>query len=151
MRIADAGQRLDIAIVQQAEGELIYGCGPARLLDALIVQSQAWTASALHIERFEALHPILPFRQEPFTVDLLVSGMTLAVSAQQSILDAAEEAGIFALSSCREGTCGTCEIVVKSGLVDHRDSILTAAERQANDRMMICISRAASSSLALEL
>ena len=62
-----------------------------------------------------------------------------------------EEAGVAVLSSCTEGTCGTCETTVLSGEVDHRDSLLTPAEQAANDTMFICVSRAACPKLVLEL
>ena len=37
-------------------------------------------------------------------------------------------AGVEVLSSCQEGTCGTCETGVLDGAPDHRDSVLTRAE-----------------------
>ena len=55
------------------------------------------------------------------------------------------------LSSCREGTCGTCETTVVEGEIDHRDSVLTPTERLNGDVMMICVSRAAGPRLVLEL
>lgn len=58
-------------------------------------------------------------------------------------LETVRQAGIEILSSCEEGTCGTCETGVLDGVVDHRDSILTASEREANDVMYVCVSRAA--------
>lgn len=151
VHLSSDGQRFDVAALDPADGELIYACGPARLLDALSEQSHAWGPGTLHVERFEAIHPTTPVLNEPFIVDLVLSGITLEVSAEESILDAAETAGVFVLSSCREGTCGTCETTVVSGSVDHRDSILSDAEKLANDRMMICVSRAASSTLSLDL
>ena len=66
-------------------------------------------------------------------------------------LEVVEEAGALVLSSCREGTCGTCETPVLEGVVDHRDSVLTPAEQAANTAMMICVSRAACPRLVLEL
>jgi ferredoxin len=53
--------------------------------------------------------------------------------------------------SCREGLCATCRTTVLAGEVDHRDSVLTAAERASNKEMMICVSRAKSKVLELEL
>jgi ferredoxin len=55
------------------------------------------------------------------------------------------------LSSCQEGTCGTCETTVLSGTPDHRDSVLTDDEQAANDTMMICVSRSCSPRLVLDL
>ncbi len=55
------------------------------------------------------------------------------------------------LSSCTEGTCGTCETAVLDGAPDHRDSVLTDEERAAGDTMMICVSRSATAKLVLDL
>ena len=67
------------------------------------------------------------------------------------MLAALEEAGVAVLSSCQEGTCGTCETAVLEGEVDHRDSLLTPDEQAANDTMFVCVSRAACPKLVLEL
>jgi ferredoxin len=61
----------------------------------------------------------------------------------ETILDALERTGLPAISSCKTGTCGTCETRIVSGRADHRDSILTASEQEADETMMICVSRAA--------
>ena len=55
------------------------------------------------------------------------------------------------LSSCQEGTCGTCETPVIEGVPDHRDSVLDQDAREAGDCMMICVSRACTSRLVLDL
>jgi ferredoxin len=86
-----------------------------------------------------------------FEVELALSGQTLTVPPDKSILEVVEEAGIPVLSSCQEGTCGTCETPVLEGEVDHRDSLLTPEEQAANDTMFICVSRAACPKLVLEL
>lgn len=62
-----------------------------------------------------------------------------------------EEAGVDVLSSCLEGTCGTCETRVLAGEVDHRDALLTPDEQAANDVMFVCVSRARSGRLVLDL
>ena len=88
---------------------------------------------------------------DSFEVELTLSGLTLTVPPDRSLLDVVEEAGVLVLSSCQEGTCGTCETPVLAGEVDHRDSLLTPAEQAANDTMFICVSRAACPRLVLEL
>jgi ferredoxin len=103
------------------------------------------------MERFEPKVLSEPVLREAFEVELLLSGRTLTVPEDRSILEVAEEAGVFVLSSCREGTCGTCETAVIDGEVDHRDSILSMDEQRMNDRMMICVSRSACPRLTLEL
>ncbi|MFG1904527.1 2Fe-2S iron-sulfur cluster-binding protein [Micromonospora carbonacea] len=84
-------------------------------------------------------------------VELALSGRTVTVPPGTSILRAVEEAGVGVLSSCREGTCGTCETPVLDGVPEHRDSLLTERERAAGDTMLICVSRARTPRLVLEL
>jgi ferredoxin len=55
------------------------------------------------------------------------------------------------LSSCRVGTCGTCEQAVLDGELDHRDSVLSEEDREAGEYMMICVSRCRSERLVLDL
>jgi ferredoxin len=105
----------------------------------------------LHVERFAPKDVGEPVLTGAFEVELATSGRTVTVPPEKSILQAVEEAGIAVLSSCQEGTCGTCETAVLEGTVDHRDSLLTPQEQAANDTMFICVSRAACPKLVLEL
>lgn len=75
-------------------------------------------------------------------MELALSGRTVTVPPGVPILRAVEEAGVPVLSSCREGTCGTCETPVLAGVPEHRDSLLSAQDRAAGDTMLICVSRA---------
>jgi len=70
-------------------------------------------------------------------VELARSELSLTVPPDRSILGVVEEAGVGVLSSCAEGTCGTCETTVLDGLPDHRDSVLTEEERRAGDRTQV--------------
>jgi ferredoxin len=130
---------------------LIYCCGPEPLLAAVEERSARWPSNALHLERFAARPLSEPVRAEAFDIELRRSGLTLTVPPEQSILDVVEAAGVGVLSSCAEGTCGTCETGVLDGEPDHRDSVLTADERTANDCMLICISRSCGARLVLDL
>jgi ferredoxin-NADP reductase len=130
---------------------VVYCCGPEPLLQAVEKKCVTWPADALHVERFSPKEFGEPLLQGAFEVELATSGMTLTVPPDKSILEVVEEAGVPVLSSCQEGTCGTCETPVLEGAVDHRDSLLTPAEQEANDTMFICVSRAACPKLVLEL
>jgi ferredoxin-NADP reductase len=133
------------------EGTLVYCCGPEPLLAAVEQRCAAWPEGTLHLERFAPKDVGGPVLTGSFEVELTVSGRTLTVPPEKSILQVVEEAGVQVLSSCQEGTCGTCETPVLEGEVDHRDSLLTPAEQAANDTMFICVSRAACPRLVLEL
>jgi ferredoxin-NADP reductase len=130
---------------------LVYCCGPEPLLRAVEQRCAAWPAGALHVERFAPKDVGEPVLTGAFEVELATSGRTLTVPPEKSILQVVEEAGIAVLSSCQEGTCGTCETGVLEGAVDHRDSLLSPEEQAANDTMFICVSRAAGPKLVLEL
>jgi len=129
----------------------IYCCGPEPLLAAVEQRCTAWPKGSLHVERFVAKPLTEPVLHEAFEVHLAQAGLTLTVAPEQSILDAVEQAGIGVLSSCQEGTCGTCETRVLDGDPDHRDSVLDEGQREANDCMMICVSRSCSPRLVLDL
>jgi ferredoxin-NADP reductase len=126
-------------------GTAVYCCGPEPLLAAV----EALGPADLHVERFTARPD--DGERTAFEVELAGSGRVLPVPADRSILDVVEEAGVTVLSSCREGTCGTCETGVLGGTPDHRDSVLTADERLENEVMMLCVSRACSPRLVLDL
>lgn len=124
-------------------GTLVYCCGPTPLLDAVAKVAAAWPDGLLHMEHFAPAAALHEAGDRSFEVELADSGLILSVPADGTILQTVRSAGIEILSSCEEGTCGTCETGVLAGTVDHRDSILTPAERDANDVMYVCVSRAA--------
>jgi ferredoxin len=130
---------------------LVYCCGPEPLLAAVEKRCATWPPRSLHVERFNAKPLTEPVRNDAFDVYLAQSEITLTIPADRSILDVVKEAGVGALSSCREGTCGTCETPVLEGEPDHRDSVLDEEERQAGDYMMICVSRSCGPRLVLDL
>ncbi|MGQ4378126.1 2Fe-2S iron-sulfur cluster-binding protein [Streptomyces sp. SAS_267] len=132
-------------------GTLVYCCGPGPLLDAV---EERCPAGLLHIERFRPKDRETDGEadgQQEFEVVLERSGRTVTVPPEVSVLDAVRAAGVEVLYSCAEGTCGTCETDVLAGTPDHRDSVLTAEEREAGETMLICVSRCLGSRLVLDL
>jgi ferredoxin-NADP reductase len=132
-------------------GTAVYCCGPGVLIDAVEAGCADWPHGALHVERFRPKEGALDGPMTSFEVVLDASGLTLTVREDESIADVVEAAGVDILTSCREGTCGTCETAVLEGVPDHRDSLLTDDERAENDVMMICCSRSMTPRLVLDL
>jgi ferredoxin len=130
---------------------LVYCCGPEPLLAAVEQRCVVWPPRSLHVERFAPKALPAPVRIEAFEVVLQRSAFTLTVPPDRSILSVVEEAGVGVLSSCAEGTCGTCETAVLDGIPDHRDSVLDETARNANDCIMICVSRSCTERLVLDL
>jgi ferredoxin len=131
----------------------VYCCGPEPLIAAVEERCAAWPHGALHVERFRPKPGALEGdgSDAPFEVVLDYSGITLTVAPGQTIVEALEAAGIETVTSCREGTCGTCETALLEGEPDHRDSFLTDQDREDNRSIMICCSRARSPRLVLDL
>ena len=131
---------------------LVYCCGPEPLLHAVEELCRPWPGSAPHVERFSPrAQQSGPEDDQEFEVILQSSGQTVRIPSDKSILETLEAQGISIMSSCLEGTCGTCELAVLDGVPDHRDSVLSAAEREAGKTMMICVSRSKTPRLVLEL
>lgn len=146
--------RLDLAgLLGTPEEELlVYCCGPGSLLDAVEDMCAPWPRGSLYIERFSARENADEENANTaFEVELSISGRTLSIPADRTVLEVLEEEQVDIVSSCAEGTCGSCETVVLEGIPDHRDSVLSQDERDANDRMMVCVSRCRGSRLVLEL
>jgi ferredoxin-NADP reductase len=129
---------------------LVYACGPAPMLDAVESLLTGWRPGSLRVERFVP-KAVEDTGSEGFEVAFLTSGITATVPPDRSILTVAEEVGIPALWSCREGTCGTCETPLLSGRAEHRDSLLTDEEKADQNTLFICVSRAERGCPRLEL
>lgn len=142
---------LDRLLGEPQPGTLIYCCGPEPLIAAVEAKSAHWPHRTLQVERFapRPLTEVAP--NTSFEIELVDSDEVLVVPPDKSILEVVDEAGIYVLSNCEEGTCGTCQTAVLEGVPDHRDSVLDDDERAANDTMMICVSRALSARLVLDL
>nr|WP_225929742.1 PDR/VanB family oxidoreductase [Rhodococcus opacus] len=132
---------------------LIYACGPEGLLRALEdVCTEAGRSSSLHFERFGASsEPAEAGDNTSFEVVLERSGTTVHVTEDVTILEAVRAVLPDAPASCEEGFCGTCETRVLGGVPEHRDSVLSDEEREANETMMICVGRSCTSRLILDL
>ncbi len=132
-------------------GLRVYCCGPAGLIEAVEAACAHWPRYTLRTERFVAARMDTPVRERPFEVVLGRTGARVTVSPRISVLQALRSAGVELLSSCLEGTCGTCETTVVAGVVDHRDALLTDEERSSGDRMYPCVSRSFTDQLIVDL
>ncbi|MEN2475280.1 cytochrome P450/oxidoreductase [Burkholderia sp. GS2Y] len=150
--VSDEGARNDFSTLQIGEAVQVYACGPARMLEALQHASARWPEDTLRVEHFESTIGTLdPDKEHTFEVELKDSGLVVIVPAGQTLLAALRKANVDVQSDCEEGLCGSCEVRVLAGEVDHRDVVLTKGERQSNTRMMTCCSRAKGAKLVLEL
>jgi len=171
---------LDAVLDQAMPGTEVWCCGPEGLLRAVEAAGSA-RGIPVHVERFGTAGPkaaAVPSAAadvsapagssagvgapdsgaaaaQPadgaFEVELAQSGITLTVDPDRTILETVREHLPEVISSCEEGFCGACETPVLDGTPDHRDQVLDPVEREANETMMICVGRACSTKLVLDL
>ena len=151
-------RRLDIAaIVESCPGDAhLYCCGPVPMLQAFEAACVSRDPDTVHREYFSApvCSPSTSAQandQQEFRVVLSRANITLAVKGGMSILDAVLDAGVDVPYSCMNGVCRSCETRVLSGTPDHRDLVLSDAERNSGATMIICCSGAKSDELILDL
>lgn len=129
----------------------LYVCGPRGFIDAALSEAaqHGWRSQQLHCEYFSREAP--RDTDAAFEVELARSGRVLRVAAAEPITEALRAQRVYVPTSCEAGVCGACLTRVLAGEPDHRDAFLTHAERQRNDQMLLCCSRAKTPRLVLDL
>jgi reductive dehalogenase len=146
LHFKDEGRRADLQqlLPPHAPGHQLYTCGSPRYMDAVFATAAAkgWPEQALHREYFTL--PEAPERiNHAFELKLVRSGRVLQVPAERSATEVLAEAGIAVATKCSDGLCGVCATAydaAASDEVEHRDVVLSGAERSR--RVILCCSRA---------
>ena len=128
----------------------VYCCGPASLMHAVQNAGRSRPVDRVHFEWFSA-KPETSEKTRAFEILIRSSKRRLRVGPDQNILGVLEDNDISIPSACREGLCGTCQTTVLSGIPDHRDSVLSAEQKASNQTILVCVSRAQSEVLELDL
>ncbi|QBF33028.1 2Fe-2S iron-sulfur cluster-binding protein [Thalassococcus sp. S3] len=143
LHVSDEGTRADLgAILNHIPGTQVYTCGGAAYMSEVMrVAAEAGIPEeARHLEYFSA--PEAPaYENHPFTLRLLRSGYDLEVPAEKSAADVLIENGIPIDIKCSDGICGVCKCGLVKGAVEHRDFVLSQAQRA--EAIITCQSRAA--------
>ncbi|OXH89957.1 phthalate 4,5-dioxygenase, partial [Burkholderia multivorans] len=126
----------------------VYCCGPQALMDTVRDMTGHWPSGTVHFESFGATNTNAR-ENTPFTVRLSRSGTSFEIPANRSILEVLRDANVRVPSSCESGTCGSCKTALCSGEADHRDMVLRDDEK--GTQIMVCVSRAKSAELVLDL
>jgi dimethylamine monooxygenase subunit B len=134
-------QRLSAKLLMDHRiGTHVYFCGPEKMIQEFTsaAKSYGYPEFNVHYERFAP-----PEKKDavPFGITLKQSGKQFEVPEESSLLDVLRQNGIDIPYSCRVGGCGTCEVKVAEGEVDHYDAFLTDEQRDSNRTMLSCVSR----------
>lgn len=142
------GIKLKEVFGNRPQGAHLYVCGPAGLLNAVREATSHWPAGSVHYELFastkteEQRAEMEARTNEAFEVELARSGVTLTIPPDRSILDVLLDNGYGVPYACEDGWCGACTIGLISGKADHRDEFLSDADKAANNKIQVCVSRA---------
>ncbi|SDD17380.1 PDR/VanB family oxidoreductase [Ruegeria marina] len=139
------------ALMAGLSGHALYVCGPRGMIEAARAAAEAAgiAPADIHVELFTTAAPAAG--DSAFEVEIASTGQVIPVDAGQTIIEALEEAGLDPLYDCQRGDCGICQTGVISGTPDHRDVVLSQAERDSGKVMQICVSRALSARLVLDM
>jgi ferredoxin-NADP reductase len=149
----EAGSILDIQRVVRnlAANETLYLCGPQGMIDAALSAERnlGFVSNRVRYERFQV--PTPTDQDTAFDIVLASSGETLHVARDETILDVLIRAGKDPLYDCKRGDCGLCLVGLLDGVPDHRDTVLSEDEKRQGNVIQVCVSRALSPSITLDI
>lgn len=152
IHVSAEGSRADLdrLLSGYAPGQHVYTCGPERYMEGVMqaAERQGFPEDARHLEYFSV--PELPeYENHAFTLKLARSGRELLVPADKVATDVLLENGVQVDVKCSDGICGVCKCGLLSGEVEHRDFVLSKAQRK--DAVILCQSRAAAKDGVIEV
>ncbi|MEM9048244.1 MAG: PDR/VanB family oxidoreductase [Pseudomonadota bacterium] len=129
----------------------LYLCGPRGMIEAgrAAFIAAGLPEDQLHVELFETAEA--QAGDAPFEVEIADTGDVFTIPPGKTIIEVLEEAGHDLIYDCQRGDCGICQTDVIAGEPDHRDVVLSEAERASGKLIHICVSRAKSARLVLDL
>jgi dimethylamine monooxygenase subunit B len=131
-------------------GTHVYVCGSEEMMKEYVqaASEYGYPNFNIHCELFT------PPKQGPmqaFNVQLKKRNKEIHVPEGVSLLDALISHNIDAPYSCKIGGCGSCQVDVIKGEIDHRDVFLSDEERKNVNVILTCVSRAKCGTLVLDL
>jgi ferredoxin-NADP reductase len=139
----DEGTRadLDAILAGYSDGWHVYTCGPDRYMAGVMeaAERQGFPEDTRHLEYFNV--PDQPdYENHSFTLKLR-DGRRLDVPADKTASDILIANGVHVDVKCADGICGVCKCGLLAGEVEHRDFVLSTAQRE--NSIILCQSRAA--------
>lgn len=144
---------LDIAALAGSVGanEHVYVCGPKGMIDAVksAMEAAGVAQDRTHFELFTSAAE--QSGDSAFEVEVHATGEVFQVPPGKTIVEVLEAGGVDVMHDCLRGDCGICQTDIIEGIPDHRDVVLSDSEKAAGKVMQICVSRAKSARLVLDL
>ena len=152
LHVSDEGTRADLddLLSGYQDGWYVYTCGPDRYMQGVVeaAEIQGFPDEARHLEYFSV--PEVPdYENHPFTLRLARSNREVHVAADETATDALARIGVHVDVKCSDGICGVCKCGLVSGDAEHRDFVLSKAQRKS--AIILCQSRAEKPDGVLEI
>lgn len=143
LHVSGEGSRADLGGILSgfSPGDHLYTCGPDRYMDSVLKTAADlnWDEEAVHREYFSV--PEVPeWENSEFVIRLAKTGRDLVIPADKSAAEVLNENGFHVDVKCSDGLCGVCKCGLVSGEVEHRDFVLSNAQRES--AIILCQSRA---------
>lgn len=144
------GLDLKALLAERPAGAHVYYCGPPGFMTGAKAAASHWPAEAVHCEYFTAAEDKpAASANTAFQIRIAKTGQVFDVPADRSIVQVLRANGIAIETDCEEGYCGTCVTPWTAGEPEHRDTVLSEADRKRY--MMICCGRSKTPLLVLDL
>ncbi|MBT2654553.1 oxidoreductase [Bacillus sp. ISL-18] len=149
-RMENPAKMSPVTMAEHRIGSHVYFCGPVSMVKEFQAAAEiyGYPSHSIHFELFAATDE---GPKNPFIVKLANSDKKVEVSKEETLLEALLKAGVEAPYSCKVGGCGSCEVQVVEGDVDHRDHFYKDEERCTKKVILTCCSRAKESEKELIL
>lgn len=148
---ANEDQRLDIMnlLADAPSNTFFYACGPQKMLADIETSARMLgiDKDRIQMEHFAADKSA---NDKAAVLELAHSNKLINAHADQPLLAALRDAGVDVNFDCCVGDCGTCAVKILEGEAEHRDHVLSDAQK-AQGFMCVCVSRAKSDKLVLAL
>jgi ferredoxin-NADP reductase len=157
LHFSESGDSLRGAMPSELEAPLadtmIYTCGPSGFMACLRdgALERGWSPSQIKSEAFDAQPVVAQDGDAAFEVQIESTGQVLRVGPGETIAGVLQAAQVAVSLSCEQGICGACLTGIVGGRADHRDEVLSEAERHAHTQIAICCSRSLTSRIVLAL
>ncbi len=147
-----ARSKIDAAISRYQAGDVLYLCGPTAFMSAVldVAKNNSWPSEFIYSETFVSVQ-VDPVQNTAFEVQVASTGEVFSVAPDEQLIEVLHMNGYPVMCSCTQGICGSCITPVLDGVPEHRDAILTDEARASNNLMTVCVSRARSERLVLDL
>lgn len=131
--------------------EHVYVCGPKGMIEAVksAMEAAGIASYRVHFELFTSA--ATQAGDVSFEVQLQSTGAVFEVPPGKSIIEVLEAGGVDLVYDCQRGDCGICQTDIIEGVPDHRDVVLSDSEKAEGKVIQICVSRAKSARLVLDL